>query len=43
MRGINDPNTLVTFSVKFYYTRAFERVTDDIPAFLDMVRDTVAR
>lgn len=36
-QGIDDPDTIVTFSVKYYYTRQFADVTDDIELYMDQV------
>jgi hypothetical protein len=36
-QGIDDPDTIVTFSVKYYYTRQFAAVTDDIELYMDQV------
>jgi len=36
-QGIDDPDTIVTFSVKYYYTRQFAEVTDDIELYMDQV------
>ena len=37
-QGIDDPDTIVTFSVKYYYTRQFAEVTDDIELYMDQAR-----
>ena len=34
-QGIDDPDTIVTFSIKYYYTRQFAEVTDDIELYMD--------
>jgi len=36
-QGIDDSETIVTFSVKYYYTRQFAAVTDDIELYMDQV------
>ena len=36
-QGIDDPDTIVTISVKFYYTRQFAAKTDEIELFVDQV------
>lgn len=36
-QGIDDDDTIVTFSVKYYYTRQFAEVTDDIELYMDQV------
>ena len=36
-QGINDPTTVVTYTMKVYYTRDFARTTTDIPTFVDNV------
>ena len=37
-QGIDDSETIVTFSIKFYYTRQFAAKTDDIELYMDQVR-----
>ena len=36
-QGINDNTTIVTFSIKFYYTKEFAESTDDIELYMDQV------
>ena len=36
-QGIDDSETIVTFSIKYYYTRQFAAVTDDIELYMDQV------
>ena len=36
-QGINDPTTIVTYSLKVYYTKDFAESTEDIPTFVDNV------
>jgi len=36
-QGIDDSTTVVTFSVKYYYTLDFEEVTDDIDLYFDQL------
>merc|ERR1712200_189103 len=36
-KGIDDNTTIVTFSIKFYYTKDFADVTDDIELYFDQV------
>ena len=36
-KGILDSTTIVTFSIKFYYTKEFAEVTDDIELYMDQV------
>ena len=36
-QGIDDPTTVVTYTIKVYYTRDFARTTTDIPTFVDNV------
>jgi len=36
-QGIDDNTTIVTYSVKYYYTREFAEVTDDIELYMDQV------
>ena len=36
-KGKADKTTIVTYSVKFYYTRQFAKVTDDIPLFISQI------
>jgi hypothetical protein len=36
-QGIDDTTTVVTFSLKVYYTHQFAASTDDIPLFVDQV------
>merc|ERR1740131_792534 len=36
-QGIDDSTTIVTFSIKFYYTREFADATDDIELYMDQV------
>jgi len=36
-QGKSDPNTIVTYSVMFYYTPEFKNITEDIPSFVDQV------
>ena len=36
-QGINDNTTIVTFSIKFYYTKEFAETTDDIELYMDQV------
>ena len=36
-QGIDDNTTIVTFSIKFYYTKEFAEVTDDVELYMDQV------
>jgi len=36
-KGINDQSTVVTYTVKIYYTQEFKDDTPDVPLFLDQV------
>ena len=36
-QGIDDNTTIVTYSVKYYYTKEFAEVTDDIELYMDQV------
>ena len=36
-KGKKDKTTVTTYSVKFYYTRQFKAVTDDIPLFIQQI------
>jgi hypothetical protein len=42
-QGIDDPDTIVTFSIKYYYTRQFAAVTDDIELYMDQVSKYLIR
>ena len=37
-KGINDQSTVVTYTVKIYYTQEFKDDTPDVPLFLDQVQ-----
>ena len=36
-QGVADDNTMVTYSVMFYYTPEFAAITSDIPGYIDQV------
>ena len=36
-QGILDNTTIVTYTVKYYYTKEFAEVTDDIELYMDQV------
>ena len=38
-QGITDPSTMVTYSLKVYYTTDFAKSTEDIPTFVDNVSE----
>ena len=40
-RGIRDNTTIVTYSVKYYYTIDFAEATDDIDLYMDQVQSTL--
>ena len=37
-QGKDDSTAIVTYSVMFYYTKEFARVTDDIPLYVEQVK-----
>ena len=41
VKGKSDSSTIATYTIKFYYTTDFARVTDDIDMFFSQVFDLV--